>query len=76
MLGQQNSAVLDWLRRYPSITPMEAMRELGIMRLGARIFDPKEAGHEIDRDLIEVRTRNGTSRVARYRLVKEAKEAA
>lgn len=77
MAGQQNHDVLAWLRKWRTITPMEALNSLGCMRLGARIFDLRQAGHVIDRDLIEVRRRDGTkARVARYRLIEEAKEAA
>lgn len=76
MTGHQNTAVLDWLRRYPSITPLEAMNKLGIMRLGARIYDLRQAGHDIEREMIEVSTRDGTTHVARYRLISEARKAA
>ncbi len=77
MTGAQNSQVLAWLRKWHSITPMEALSGLGCMRLGARIFDLRQAGHVIDREMIEVARRDGsTTRVARYRLVQEAKAAA
>ena len=39
--------LLDWFTRHPSITPMEALSNLGIYRLGARVFDLREAGHDI-----------------------------
>lgn len=77
MTGQQNSDVLAWLRNWKSITAREAMLQLGCMRLAARIHDLREAGHVINREMIEVTNRDGRrTRVARYRLVEEVREAA
>ena len=46
---------------------MEAIRDLGIYRLGARVYDLKAQGHPINRAMIEVPNRyGGMSRVARY----------
>ena len=66
---KQNLAVLDWLRRWPAITPHEAYTKLGIYRLGARIFDLRERGHDI------VNT-EPLGNPARYVLVREADRAA
>ena len=53
------------------ITPMEAWNELGIYRLGARVFDLKEAGHKIVKQTVSVANRFGEScRVARSSLEK------
>ncbi len=43
----QTEQVLRHLQDYGSITPVEAMAEYGIMRLGARIWDLKRQGHNI-----------------------------
>ncbi len=43
----QTDRVLRHLQDYGSITPVEAMAEYGIMRLGARIWDLKRQGHVI-----------------------------
>ena len=48
MMSQCNR-VLQHLQAYGSITPLEAMQEYGIMRLGARIYDLKKMGYSIDR---------------------------
>jgi hypothetical protein len=40
----QNDMILQYLREEGSITPMEALEEFGCMRLGARIYELKEAG--------------------------------
>ncbi|AQH05700.1 hypothetical protein A9R05_42540 (plasmid) [Burkholderia sp. KK1] len=62
--------LLTHLERTGPITPMEAWSELGIYRLGARIFDLKAQGHEIVREIVAVSNRYGEEcRVARYRLV-------
>lgn len=64
----QNELVLSWIKKSP-IGPMEAMRELGIMRLAARIKDLRDEGHQIDMSWNYVMDRNGEERrVARYTL--------
>lgn len=40
----QTDRILRHLREHGSITPLEALREFGCMRLGARIYDLKRAG--------------------------------
>ena len=60
-------AILDYMQRWQSITPMEALTSLGCMRLGARIYDLRNAGHSIRRELVTVQRRDGTTtRVAKY----------
>ncbi len=72
-MKSQNDAILSHLRRSP-ITPLEAIQKYGCLRLGARIWDLKQSGHQIARDLIEVSNRRGEPcRVAQYYLVKEAR---
>ena len=54
---------------------MEAWSELGIYRLGARVFDLKASGHDIDRELVPVSNRFGEEcRVAQYRLIEAAQQ--
>ena len=43
----QSEKVLRHLQDYGSITPLEALQDYGIMRLGARIWDLKRQGHVI-----------------------------
>jgi hypothetical protein len=43
----QNAMVLDYIKRFGSITPIQAFVDLGIMRLGARCWDLKREGHDI-----------------------------
>jgi hypothetical protein len=64
----QNEQVLSWLTK-ATIGPMEAMRELGVMRLAARIKDLRDEGHRIDMHWDYVTNRYGEERrVARYTL--------
>ena len=68
MTATQAASVLHHLRHTGPITPLEALRQLGCMRLGARIYDLRRDGHVIVREMI--RTPSG-KRVARYTLIKE-----
>ena len=68
MMSQCNR-VLQHLQAYGSITPLEAMQEYGIMRLGARIYDLKKMGYSIDRIIETGKNRYGESiSYARYSL--------
>lgn len=68
----QNQKVLEYMSMYGSITPLEAMRDLGVYRLSARISNLKEDGYSIITDIVAVPNRyGGKSRVASYRLKDE-----
>lgn len=65
----QNEKVLDYMERFGSITPLEAMADLGIMRLGARIWDLKAQGHSIKTETVTSKNRFGeTTHFAKYSL--------
>ena len=65
----QSEKVLRHLEDYGSITPMEALNDYGIMRLGARIYDLKREGHVITREIVEGRNRHDEpTHYARYRM--------
>lgn len=65
----QNDRILKYMRDFGSISPVEAMQDLGCMRLGARIFELKQAGHAIRREMETGKNRYGeTTSYARYRL--------
>lgn len=65
----QNDRVLAYLERHGSINAMQALSELGIYRLAARIADLKNAGHAIESRAVDVTNRFGEAcRVAEYRL--------
>ena len=71
----QVDRVIDYMKLYGSITPVQAYADLGIMRLGARIFDienstdPKYRGIRIIHEQETSKNRLGeTVTYARYRL--------
>lgn len=66
----QSSRILAWLASGKSITPLEALSEFGCFRLGARIWELKQEGHEIATEMVEVVTADGgKTRVARYTMI-------
>lgn len=60
--------VLDYMKEHGSITSLEAIRAFGCTRFSGRIFDLKRRGYNIEKTMEEVPTRDGTTRVAVYRL--------
>ncbi len=65
----QNEKILRHLEDYGSITPMEAMEQYGIMRLGARIWELKRKGHKIATAIEHGKNRYGENTSwANYRL--------
>lgn len=63
----QNEWVLEQLKAGRRITPMDALDEHGIMRLGARIHDLREWGQPIESRMVKVDNRYGQScSVAEY----------
>ena len=74
MISQCNR-VLQHLQAYGSITPLEAMQEYGIMRLGARIYDLKKMGYSINSSRETGENRYGESiSYARYSLAEKEKD--
>ena len=47
MKDTQCDRILRYMQERGSITPVDAMREFGCMRLAARIGDLRKAGHDI-----------------------------
>lgn len=67
----QNAQVLRWLNEVGPITPVDALRQFGIMRLGARVHELKRVGHNIQTETETAINRFGKIvRYARYRLVR------
>ena len=61
--------ILNYIKSHGSITSLEAFKEIGCTRLSGRIFDLKKQGYNIVSEMETVPTRDGTARVAVYRLV-------
>lgn len=55
----QCEKVLRHLREFGTITPMDAIREYGCLRLGARICDLRRDGHQIKSKIVTGRNRFG-----------------
>ena len=63
--------ILEWLDDFGEITPLVAMRELGIMRLAARVHDiESRMGIRIDREMVTEISRYGLK--VRYMKYKKA----
>ena len=68
----QKQMVLDYMREFGSITPLDGFRDLGITRLSSVVFDLREEGHDIKADIELGRSRFGnTTRYARYSFGKD-----
>ena len=66
----QKERIRKYLDDFGSITPLEALRDLGIMRLGARIWEMVQAGEPIVTDWENGKNRYGDrTRYARYRRI-------
>ncbi len=65
----QREKILRHLQQFGSITPVEALREYGVMRLAARISELAE-DHTIESSIVNGVNRFGERvRYGRYRLV-------
>ena len=63
----QNEKILMYMQDHGSITPLDAMREFGIMRLASRISEMKKAGENITKVTVRDKNRYGeTVHYAKY----------
>lgn len=53
MTLSQNNEVLIYIQEHGSITPLEALEKIGSFRLGARIFELRRMGHNIETEYVE-----------------------
>lgn len=65
----RDEKVLKYLQKYHSITPLEAYRDLGTMRLSAAIFNLKKLGYKFKTEKVRVPTRDSWAYVAQYSLI-------
>lgn len=71
----QISDIIHHLRKYKSITSMEAIRRYGATRLSGIIYLLKERGFEIETEMVETKNRYGhVTRIAVYHLIKDIEE--
>ena len=65
----QAERVLEYIEEFGSITQMEALNDLGVMRLASRISDLKKQGYPIKSDVESVKNRFGENcYIKRYSL--------
>ena len=65
----QGMKILKYMQDYGSITPVEPFRDLGVMRLGARIYDLEQEGIRIAHERETSTNRMGKKvSYSRYRL--------
>lgn len=68
----QCERLAKYLEEFGTITQLEALRDLGIMRLASRVNDLRKEGWQIRTDMIPVRNRWGQRvEVAQYRMETE-----
>lgn len=65
----QQEMILYHIEQYGSISPLEAMKQYGIMRLASRIHDLKKRGYVFNREVVTTKNRFGEPvRYMRYSL--------
>lgn len=65
----QKEKILQYLKEHGTITTREAFVNLGVTRLASRIWDLRNDGYNVIREMISVKNRDGEKcTVAQYRL--------
>ena len=65
----QNTRILEYLKEFGSITQLEALRDIGVMRLASRISDLRSQGYKIVSNSEAVKNRYGeTCYIKRYKM--------
>jgi hypothetical protein len=59
MKATQTERVLEYIEQFGSITQLEALKDLGVMRLASRISDLKKKGYPISSNIEAVKNRFG-----------------
>lgn len=68
-IPSQNERILDYMDKHGSITQIEAMNKLGVMRLASRISDLRRLGYPIESRAEAVKNRYGEKcHIKRYRM--------
>lgn len=69
---KQIDRILRYIEEMGSITPLEALRELGVMRLASRMSDIKSMGYNIEKSWVTAVNKWGEPvRYMRYAIKKE-----
>lgn len=62
----QRQKVINYMKKYGSITTLDAIFDLGITRLAAVEHDLKKDGYPIRSQLVTMKTQYGSKTVSRY----------
>ena len=66
----QNQRIIDYMQEHGTITQLEALNHLGIMRLASRISDLRRKGYPIESKMVCVENRYGEKcRIKSYRMM-------
>lgn len=66
----QEDRLINYLYEHKTITALEAIEDLGILRLASRVSDLRRRGYQINSKIIKVKNRFGeTCRVAEYSML-------
>ena len=68
MEKNREQRVLDYIKKFHTITPLEAWQHCSTSRLSAAIFNLKKLGYKFKTEKVRVPTRDGWSYVAQYSL--------
>lgn len=68
----QSERIIDYIKQFGSISPLEAFRDLGITKLATRISEMKKEGMEFEQEFMKSKNRFGeTVYYMRYSLKQE-----
>lgn len=74
MKRSQSEMILRYMQHFGSITPMDAMQDLGCMRLAARIADLRDKGYSIGSRTKKCTNRYGNTVIFAEYYLKEDKD--
>lgn len=70
---KQTERILDYMKRFGGITTLEAFRDLGVARLGSRIYDLKREGYDIVSEPMQSKNRYGETVYFKKYMLKQDK---
>lgn len=66
----QEDRIVDYMQRFGGITQLEALRDLGVMRLASRVSALRQKGVPIKSETVAIKNRFGEEcRISRYSLI-------
>lgn len=71
----QNERILQYMNDFGSITQMDALQDLGVMRLASRISDLRRLGYSIESRVESTRNRYGEKCYIKRYSLKEGAES-